>query len=57
MSNAQVSPDPRISALADLLAWLADSPDNTVEDYPGPGWDDPDGWPEWTDAEVWSATT
>lgn len=46
--------DPDIVRLADLLAWLNDSADNSVEDYPGPGWDKPDRWPAWTDAEVWS---
>lgn len=34
---------------ADVCAWLADSPDNHPEDYPGPGWSNPDGWPGWTD--------
>ncbi len=43
--------------LADVLAWLADDEGNTVEDYPGEGWQahsDPEGWPDWTDEHVWS---
>lgn len=47
----------RFRELADVLAWLADDPSNTAEDYPGPGWNthaDPEGWPDWTDADVWN---
>lgn len=39
LSVADVSPDPE--ELADVLAWVNDDEDNTVEDYPGRGWDDP----------------
>lgn len=37
-----------LARTADLCAWLADCPDNHLEDYPGPGWSNPANWPLWT---------
>lgn len=48
-------PDPSFDAVADRLAWLHDSPDNELDEYPGIGWDDPEFTPSDEDVAAYAA--